>query len=162
MQETAQHDGALTDQSTTPKGQYVATSHIVIAQSLALGIFGAWVCLMAFQYGLGTLASPGVGTWPLIVGCAIAALSLWALFKELKKPSAGNFNYTRPLILWLLIALAAISMNYTSFIASCGSILLILFRFIGKVSWFKSVAMSFCITGATYFVFSTLLSVPLP
>lgn len=162
MQETAQHDDAFTCRDAIPKGRRVATSHIVIALSLALGIFGAWVGMMAFQYGLGTLTSPGVGAWPLIVGCAIAALSLWTLFKELKTPSAGSFNYARPLVLWALIALAAFSMNYISFLASCGSVLSVAFKFIGKISWIKSLLISICITAIVYIIFANLLSVPLP
>jgi len=136
--------------------------YMFISLFIGLAGFGVWVSWKAVHYGVGTLTSPGVGGWPLIVGLAITALSIWSTLLERKFPSEGAFNFGRPVALWFLVLLLCVLINFITFIISTTLVLFVVFKVLGKASWWVSVLYPSLISSVIYLIFNVILSVPLP
>ncbi|MDG4856903.1 tripartite tricarboxylate transporter TctB family protein [Streptomyces sp. T-3] len=128
-----------------------------------LGI-GAFAAAAAVSMGLGSLAAPGPGLWPLIVSLAMATLSASLLLNPGADTEQEPFNRQA-----LVVALGALSLvAYTLLIEQVGFevvtvLLLVLWmRGFGRESWRLSLAVALAACAALYLLFIVALSVSLP
>ena len=130
--------------------------------ALVLLIVGALAAVQAYRLGVGSMISPGVGLWPLIVG---GVMALSAAVVALK-PNDDAEAIGRPAV---LVAIGAVSLvayaalfEVTGFEIATIALVAFWLKFLGGVSWRLSAAVSIGATAVIYVLFIILLGVSLP
>lgn len=141
---------------------WISTRRLTQALLVILGVFGAWVMWRSFGYGIGAYNNPGAGAWPFVVGTAMLGLSAWLFIATSKKSPGERVNYGQPFLLWTLILVWGVLLNYITFIAISSAMLFLIFKLVGKAGWIMSIVVPVVTSAVIYYVFSTLLAVPLP
>lgn len=131
------------------------------AVPLALGLGGIY---MSFSLGIGSIANPGPGLWPLLISTAITAASLALLVLRHGKHGAESFGRG-----WRISAVGAASLIvFTYLFEPLGfeipTLLLLAFwlRVIGKETWRTTVTIATSTMVVLYLIFIVGLSVNLP
>jgi putative tricarboxylic transport membrane protein len=131
---------------------------------------------MAVQMPRGSIAYPGPGFYPSIVGMFLvltAAVCFGiALLDARKERSAAAPVVAEPgdtkrigaptIQLLALLVFYAGSLPYIGFLLGISIFLLLSMRIFGYQNWARSIAITMLIAGASYMVFVHWLSVPLP
>lgn len=136
--------------------------HLATALFVGLGLLGAWVCVKAVGYGIGSPSSPGAGAWPLLVGLALCVLSVWLLVVRDTASETGDVEVTGAFGVWAVTLAWALLLNYLTFIAVASLCLFLMFKLLGRASWLVAVLVPPAIASVVYFFFGYLLAVPLP
>jgi putative tricarboxylic transport membrane protein len=120
---------------------------------------------------MGSAAKPGAGLFPLLVGVSLSGLSL-ALFiwagrnKDTaardQEPFPGGKDRQRVLAVGGTLALFVLLLKTLGY-GICGAALMAaVLRFLGLRNWAKILLISFVTAAISFFLFDTLLGVPLP
>jgi putative tricarboxylic transport membrane protein len=138
-------------------------------------LVGVFFIINALRLDLGTFSNPGPGLVPLLPGIILFVLSAVLVVKSymLQEPrDVGDGSVTRlgQSLKWspgVIITLAAmlvfaVVLQYLGFIVSCSLMMLFLFKFIGKLSWNRSVFGATLSVGLCYLIFQKWLSVQFP
>jgi hypothetical protein len=134
---------------------------------------------MALNMPRGTLAYPGPGLFPLIIGAFMIAMALGCLLQEIvprmreKKPEASSLpsadaGESEERNVAKTFQLTALLMGYILVLKSLGfpiaicAFLVLAIRIFGYRKWLPTLAMAAIIAGISYVSFVLWLKVPLP
>jgi putative tricarboxylic transport membrane protein len=129
--------------------------------ALAVGVLGI---VLALDYGLGSLRSPGPGLWPFIVSAVVAGLSLAALAvcRHLDDTEAFSRSSVLPAVGALTFVVLAVLMPTIGFEIPSLLLCVVWLRFLGGESWRSTVAVSVATVAAFYLLFLYGLGIPVP
>jgi putative tricarboxylic transport membrane protein len=120
---------------------------------------------------MGSAAKPGAGLFPLLVGVVLLGLSLALFFWSLKnkdisekdqEPFPVGKDRRRVLSVGAALALFVVLLKPLGY-GLCGAALMAaILRFLGLRSWGRILLISLATAAISFFLFDTLLGVPLP
>jgi len=135
---------------------------------LAVGMFSIYGSI---RLGLGTLREPGSGFLSFLAGCFISLVAITIFLQTFfRKPKAhsklkalwAEVNWHRPVTISLLALGFILLLERGGFILAGFLLLLILFRWLEKFSWKKSVIIPAITLGFAYLLFNVFLKATLP
>ena len=135
-----------------------------IVASLFLIFIGIGVIVQAFRLRIGTPTQPQPGSFPLVAGVAMVALSVILLLRALRGSSAGGQAFGNPKHPAIIVAVMLV---YTLFFERLGYIIVTLMvsavalRLLGT-RWWIVAAFSLFLSVGTYVLFDKILIVLLP
>ncbi|ORX09286.1 hypothetical protein AWC31_09485 [Mycolicibacterium wolinskyi] len=128
---------------------------------LAIGVVGT---VLAYGYGLGSLAEPGPGLWPFVVSVVIALLSV--LLLVVGRGLTDSEKFTRSSLLAVAGGVTFVAfgllMPLIGFEIPAVLLCVIWLRFLGGESWRSTIVVSVVTTAVFYFLFLYGLRIPLP
>jgi len=129
--------------------------------ALALGVAAV---VGATALGVGSPAAPGPGTWPLLVGVVLTALSAVLAARARSTTDAERFGRSS----WQVVFAVATMVAFVALIGTIGfeipAVLLtfVWLRFLGHEGWRLSVITSVLVVVVLYLVFVAALAVRIP
>jgi putative tricarboxylic transport membrane protein len=135
----------------------------VVVGVVVVGL-GVAALLGSLALGAGSLASPGTGTWPLLVSIVLVVLGLGLLALTGRTRDAERFTRAT----WLVLAALATMIVFVALIEVIGFEIpaaLLMFgwlKVLGREPWRRSIITSLAAVVAFYVVFVGLLAVPIP
>jgi putative tricarboxylic transport membrane protein len=137
---------------------------------LLLILFALFVILESRRYPLGTIDNPGPGFLPLLLGVAMAMMSVALSARVWKKRSSEasrpfwpeRGELVKVTLAFVVILLFTILLEITGYMINIFFLFLILLRPIGRQKWTWSIAISLGATGVCYLLFEKWLMIPLP
>jgi hypothetical protein len=130
----------------------------------AVVIMGGAAFAGSLRLGVGNPATPGPGTWPMLVGAALVVLGLALAVRARRTADAERFTGTGMLV----VAAVATMVGYVAVIATIGFeiptalLAFVWLRFLGRERWRTSVVISLAIVVALYVLFVGALEVTIP
>lgn len=139
---------------------------------IAVGILGlACSAIYLFEgrgLRLGTMAAPGPGVFPLVVGILFALVSLAVVIQAWRGRDEGKASFPAGADLRRLLIMALAFLAYVGLLTFLGftlsSALFVAFycRVVGRVSWLLSLAAGVGVSITVWLIFGFLLEVRLP
>ncbi|MFF5989005.1 tripartite tricarboxylate transporter TctB family protein [Prauserella flavalba] len=150
------------EQETRPSAAYARRQNVIAAAVLcALGVGAA---ILSWQLGIGDLADPGPGLWPLVVSVAMAVIA--AVLVVRSAPTGEEERFGRES---LIVVIGVVSLlGYVLLFEQVGfeiptvALLVLWLKLLGRESWRMTVIVSVVATAAIYLLFITGLEVSLP
>ena len=137
--------------------------------SAVAGIFlllGIVICIEALQVPIGSVRMPGAGFFPLLLGLALAVLSLLLLGMTYATVAAAPVRVwpERPEVVYLVGSLLASVWLFerAGFLITMTLFLCVALRVLGRKSWALALAIGLAGSVAAYIVFSRGLQIALP
>jgi hypothetical protein len=139
--------------------------------SLCFLLLGAGYLIESVRLPMGTSGQPGSGFYPFLVGVALAALSLSLLFQSFKRketPGEEADAFPKGRDLKRVVAVASTLIFFALFFKPLGygicsaALMVAVLRLLGLRSWAKTVVISILTVGISYYLFASILGVPLP
>ena len=138
-------------------------------ESAVAGIFlllGIVICIEALQVPIGSVRMPGAGFFPLLLGLALAVLSLSLLGITYATAAAAPVRVwpERPEVVYLVGSLLASVWLFerAGFLITMTLFLCVALRVLGRKSWTLALALGLAGSAAAYIVFSRGLQIALP
>jgi hypothetical protein len=134
-------------------------------------ILGVAYLIGSLNLGIGSTISPGAGLYPLFVGITLIsiALPLFLLSLKQKEPQqAKEEAFPKGKDLKRVVALALTFIFFAVFLKPlgywvCGTVLMgASLKLLGMQGWGKNVSISILTTAISYFLFVSILKVPIP
>ena len=122
----------------------------------------------AYSYARGTMAQPGPGVYPILVGVLLVIASIGSLTTDLIKPAQGKLNLPkgrnlgRVLIVTAAMAAYVLLLPYAGHLLSSIMVVFVVLHTIGLSSWPMKIGFTIAIGLGSYYLFDILLQVPLP
>jgi hypothetical protein len=135
--------------------------------SLFLACLGVLTSIKAYQYGLGSLTSPGAGLLPFGAGLMMILLAFIVYLQAFARGAEGErelikIGNRRIVLTAVLLILYAFTFRTFGFTATTFPLLAILFQVQERKSWFAAVVASAVTVIVSYVVFAVWLKVQLP
>lgn len=134
-------------------------------------LLGTGYLIESVRLPMGTRGHPGSGFYPFLVGVALAALSLslWLQsFKQKKTPGEEADAFPKGQDRKRVVAVASALILFAVFFKPLGygigsaALMVAVLRLLGLRSWAKTVMISILTMGISYYLFASILGVPLP
>jgi putative tricarboxylic transport membrane protein len=122
----------------------------------------------ALGYPMGTLAQPGPGRFPVIVGALLIIASIGSFFGDWLKPTPGEVSLPKGKELGRVIAIIAGAIAYVIILPYVGHVLssmvlvFVVLQSMGLSSWLSKIGITIAVALGSYYLFDVLLQVPLP
>lgn len=150
---------AQTDDPTTSEPNAV-TSKLPPA---ILALVGVGAALLSIPLGIGSLAAPSPGMWPLLVGLLTFATALWLVFRD----NPDDYDPWTLKSLQILLGIGSLVLfillfSVVGFTISAIFLLVVWLRFFARESWRVTVIASIVGSVALAVIFGVLLGVPFP
>lgn len=110
----------------------------------------------------GTLANPGPGLWPVVVSIVAVTASTVLLFKGSGWTREANGTVWLPPLTILVLFSAAWALERFGFLVVTTTLAFFVTRIVGRASWAMTIPTVVLVPTSTYYLFSSLLGVPLP
>jgi putative tricarboxylic transport membrane protein len=131
----------------------------------ALSLFALWVLWESRQLPLGTLSRPGPSFMPVLLALLLLIFGLLiagtggraAEFRSLKWGELPHAGAILAACIFAALALERLGYRCTVFL-----LLFVLVKAVEKRSWLATAVFSFAVSFGSFFLFYTLLRVPLP
>lgn len=135
----------------------------IVAAVLPILLGGVGVVL-SWQLGVGELADPGPGLWPLIVAASMIAIGLALLATATRDTSTERFTAgtTGVAIGALSLVGYALLFERTGFEVATVLLAVVWLKVVGAESWRSTVMVAVVSTAVLHLIFVELLSVNLP
>jgi len=135
------------------------------AAGVVLALFGAWVLWESRALPLGTLRHPGPGYMPValavvLVVCALAIVSLGAGAPYVGAAGWGEWRHA--VAIFGACAFAALALERLGYRLTVALVLVLLVGVLERRGPVGTLLFAVAIAAGTYFLFDTLLRVPLP
>jgi putative tricarboxylic transport membrane protein len=151
------------DEGPARPGAAYARRQNIIAAGVPL-VIGIVAAVMSWQLGVGTLADPGPGLWPLVVSVVMAIIAAVLVLQS--RPTGAEEKFTREA---LIVVVAVVSLlGYALLFERIGfeiptvALLVLWLKVLGRETWRATIAVSLVSTTAIYLLFITGLGVSLP
>lgn len=127
-------------------------------------LLGASFMVAAWRLGVGELASPGPGLWPVIASALVICASLALVFTEqdtrdYEAPTRGTYRVVMGLLSLVTFALL---FELLGFALSTPLMFLFWLRVLGRESWAMTVLLTVAGSTVLYLLFVVLLNAPMP
>ena len=138
--------------------------------SVVFLLFGLSLLFESKKYPLGTIDNPGPAFLPLLLGTAVAALSVGLIVRVWKKGSIrsplpfwpGKAGRLKVSVAFVVILLFTALLETTGYQLNIFLLFLVLLRPIGRQKWAWSISISVGAALVSYFLFEKWLMIPLP
>lgn len=139
--------------------------------ALAWLIFGAGIAYTSLEHGLGEKGEPGSGFMTFIAGVFICGMAITIyvqtfLDKEMAKATFASrwegTNWMRAVMIVLLTLGFILLMGVLGYFVTSILLLVIIMRFLEKLTWTKSIVIPILTVAATYTLFSSMLDMNMP
>ena len=139
--------------------------------SLVWLAFGLLSIYGSFGLGLGTLREPGSGFLALLAGGFISLMALVVFLQSLlsgrglmMKVSSlwEGVNWHRPLTIGLILVAYILALERIGFLITSLLTLLVMFKVVEKLPWWKAILISVTISAAAFTLFNHVLKATLP
>lgn len=124
-----------------------------------------WISL---GYPRGTMAQPGPGLYPLLLGILVLVASIGSLIFDLLNPIQGTLKIPKGNNLGRVLAVAGGAVSYVLLLPYAGHLLasmvvvFVVFQAMGLPSWPAKIGFTIVLALGSYYLFDVLLKVPLP
>jgi putative tricarboxylic transport membrane protein len=146
---------------------------MIRAEKVTCLLFMAFALFVGFEsikYPLGTLDNPGPGFLPLLLGIAMALMSVALTVRVWKKGKTGvprpfwteKGGLSKVSLAFATILLFTVLLEITGYMFNILILFLILLRPIGRQKWSWSIAISLGAVLVAYLLFDKWLMIPLP
>ena len=134
---------------------------------LLLLVLGVLILGQSVRLSLGTLAEPGPGLFPGLLGLCLAALAALLVFRRTHSPTdadaaATPAGYRRVVALAVGIVAYPALLEHAGFLLTTWGTMAFFFRTSGIRGWLKSGAFAAVVSAASYGLFDVLLGLRLP
>jgi cellulose synthase/poly-beta-1,6-N-acetylglucosamine synthase-like glycosyltransferase len=138
--------------------------------SLLFVLFGVFLIFESKKYSMGTIDNPGPGFLPMLLGIAIALMSIALSIRVWSQAKAKDASASWPergalvkisLVFIVLILFTAL-LEITGYMINSFVLFLILLRPVGKQKWVTTLFISVGATVGSYLLFDWWLMLPLP
>jgi len=132
---------------------------------ITLAAAGAWVALQSWHYPMGSLGAPGPGYLPFALGIALAAFGVLIAAAGSRSPAFrwGQFgDGLKGLAILGGLAFAALALERLGYRVTIAVLLLYYLGVVERRPWLVTLVLTAIATLGSYYVFATLLRVPLP
>lgn len=142
------------------KGDFFASLGLIILSAYILKEGSRWVV-----YGS---EGPGPGFFPIMYGLTMLAISLYLLWRSLRRHSkalvgrADRQGTARAMVTWVALAASVPLMVFLGFVVGFGLIVFFLVKVIFERSYQTSIIVAVSIAIALHLVFPVMLQSPLP
>jgi putative tricarboxylic transport membrane protein len=122
----------------------------------------------ALSYSIGTLAQPGPGLYPLLVGVLLILASVGVFTSTLLRPSIKSIEFPKGRGLWQLLFITAVMIVYAVALPYIGHLLaaaIVVFgvlQAMGLRQWYLKIGLTVALSLGSFYLFDILLKVPLP
>lgn len=130
-----------------------------------LACVGALVAWQSWQYPLGSLAQPGPGYLPFVLGLALAGFGALAAAAGRGSPAFRWRQFDdgpKGLAILAGLAFAALAIEYLGYRLTIAVLLVYYLGVLERRPWLLTLALTLAFALGTYYVFARLLRVPLP
>ena len=133
--------------------------------ALLLSLAYMWI---AFGYERGTLAQPGPGLYPQLVGVLLVIASICSLVTEMRNPAPRGVVLPKGRDLGRVISVTAGAgayvalLNYAGHLLSSILVVFIVLHTMGMTSWPMKIGVTIAIALGSYYLFDVVLMVSLP
>lgn len=140
---------------------------LLVAASLGILLALAYL-LEGLRYSRGTLAEPGPGLYPLLVGVLMLVSSLGAALEITAGGSMGQVDWPQGVERRRVLAIAAASLTYVLLVPYLGHpmtgalLTLVVLQVMGTRSWPLKLVVALGLGLGSYYLFGVLLDVSLP
>jgi hypothetical protein len=131
----------------------------------ALAIAGALVAAQSWQYPMGSLAEPGPGYLPFVLGLALAGFGALVAAAGARSPAFRWRHFgdgPKGLAILAGLGFAALALERLGYRITIAVLLVYYLGVIERRSWAMTLALTLIVSLGTYYVFAALLRVPLP
>jgi putative tricarboxylic transport membrane protein len=134
-------------------------------------ILGVAYLIGSLNLGIGSAISPGAGLYPFFVGITLISIALPLFLLSLKQKESQHTEeeaFPKGKDLKRVVALALTFIFFAIFLKPlgywvCGTVLMgANLKLLGMQSWGKIVSISILTTAISYFLFVSILKVPIP
>jgi len=125
----------------------------------------------SIKLGLGTLREPGPGFLSFLAGCfisltaAIVFLQSFLQRQEVVAKLSGfwkGLRWNRPLYIGFILVAYILALERIGFLLTSLLTLLVMFKGVEKLSWWKSTLISVTISAVSFWLFNNVLKATLP
>lgn len=141
---------------------YARTPNVIAAAvPLAVGVLAA---IASWRLGIGSLADPGPGLWPLIVSVSMVVFATLVLFQSRPTGSQERFGRESAIVAVAVVSLLGYAFLFerVGFEIPTVAILVLWLKVLGRESWRVTIVVSLAATVVTYLLFIIGLGVALP
>ncbi len=140
----------------------------VLTTGILWAVVGVTYLIKAFQLDMGTLDKPGAGVYPVFVGFLLMVAAIGTIAGAIGRPPAGTIAWPKGIGLGRILGIAAViffyafALEFLGYLV-CGSVvLLVCLHVMGMRSWAAKIGLTVSVMALSFFLFDTLLRVPLP
>ncbi|MEU6642313.1 tripartite tricarboxylate transporter TctB family protein [Saccharomonospora sp. NPDC046836] len=150
------------EQDARPSAAYARRQNI-IAAAVPLAV-GAIAAVLSWQLGIGDLADPGPGLWPLIVSVAMVVVSAVLIVQSAPTGEEERFGRESLVVGVGVLSLLgyAFLFELVGFEIPTVALLVLWLKVLGRESWRVTIAVSLVASTAIYLLFIAGLGVSLP
>ncbi|WP_199552157.1 tripartite tricarboxylate transporter TctB family protein [Streptomyces sp. N35] len=135
----------------------------VVAALVPLAV-GVGAAILSWNLGVGTLAAPGAGMWPLIVSITMVVTAAVLLLDAQPRGDEEGFTKDSLTVAVSVSSLVAYALLFevVGFEIPTVAVLVLWLRVLGREGWLLTVGISTGTTAALHLLFITALGIPLP
>ncbi|KAB2340420.1 tripartite tricarboxylate transporter TctB family protein [Actinomadura rudentiformis] len=150
------------DGPVRPSASYARRQNVVAA--LVPLVIGAIAAVLSWQLGVGGLADPGPGMWPLVVSVAMVVFAAVQVLRSQPTGTEEKITGDALIVVVAVLSLAGYALLFerVGFEIPTVALLVLWLKVLGRESWRVTVALSLTATVAVYLLFITALGVSLP
>jgi len=134
----------------------------VVAALLFIGALFVWQSL---TLPMGSVGLPGPGFFPLVLGIALAAASVWLLFGLVRAPGEGEtaeIGHRDLVLTYAALLLVPVFFEWVGALLTLGVFAAAVAMIIGRVVWWRAGIGAVIGMAAAWYFFKVLLGVQLP
>jgi hypothetical protein len=143
-------------------GDWLTTDRAVGCALIALGLF---VVIETRRLPVGSVHDPGPGYFPLVLTGLVIGFGALLIVFGAKAPGLGTADWSRwrqPLAIFMTCVVAALALERLGFRLTMTAALLFLLGVVERKGLLVSVALALGLAFGSFYLFSTILRVPLP
>ncbi|MBI3969482.1 MAG: tripartite tricarboxylate transporter TctB family protein [Chloroflexi bacterium] len=140
----------------------------VLAVTLVGVVLGAAYTAEALRYRWGSLANPGPGLFPVLVGVLVMLGAVGVALETFTDPPVGDAAWPQGVGRWRLLAIVAVAALYVATMPYLGHPIagtLVMFaalQIMGLANWPLKIGLALCLGLGSHYLFATWLGIPLP
>ncbi|MFG2007425.1 tripartite tricarboxylate transporter TctB family protein [Spirillospora sp. NPDC048911] len=162
LDETTPVNDPYEDGPVAPSPSYAHRQNIIAALvPLAIGVIAA---VLSSGLGVGTLADPGPGLWPLVVSVAMVVIAAVQVLRSRPTGDEEKFTGEACIVAVAVVSLIGFALLFerVGFEVPTVALLVLWLKGLGRESWRITIVLSLAATAAIYLLFITALGVSLP
>jgi putative tricarboxylic transport membrane protein len=153
------------DMKTDPK---FTMKGAILTVSMVCAVIGILYMVQAFRYPVGVMGRPGPGAFPLFAGSILLIGAIGAIVQTIVKPPEGQIEWPKgkeSLRVGMIAAASliyAVGLEYLGYIPATAIVTIASLQAMGLRSWSVKIMIAAVMAFGSFFLFATVLRVPLP
>lgn len=158
----------LDDGEPPEEGHLVSERRSVLIASAAFTLLSVGYLAIAATYPVGTLAQPGAGLFPMVIGALLLISSAGLIVESVRMDPSAGITWPYMTYIWRMLLVLAASTAYLLLLPVLGQVLAGLVLCLGLFAsmrfrpWWLAVLLSIIFSVGVQVLFAVVLKVPLP